>query len=86
MVVTVRIFRKFAIWNGVSIFCTTDFGHVYDLRKFAKDKKYSFSKKTHTHTIFEELCQNGWYSENIQKKCYLERGITFLYDRFLLCL
>ena len=46
-------------------------------------KKSVFHKKL---TIFEELCQNGCYSENIQKKCYLERGITFLYDRFWPCL
>ena len=37
-------------------------------------------------TFFEEIWQNGGYSENIQKICYRMRCLTPLYDLFSACL
>ena len=53
--------------------------HLWNLSRI---KHIVFHQK---QLFFDELRQHGYYSENLQNKCYSERGTTFLYDLFSSC-
>ena len=75
--------RKMLPRSGYKFLVALNLGRFVTVWNLSRIKNTVFHQKL---MFFEELWQNGGYSENIQEICYLEQGINFLCDLFLPCL